>query len=223
MHTNPLFADILVSQGADVNSFSGTFSPLHVAAVFSGEEMIHFLCNSGADTSIHTKFPSTPNANPLLLAQHRKNGEANKGLYGYFKAIEAVQEALAYDRKKIVLSKLGISYLPSSLFNCRSITQLDLSRNRLESLPRALYTLRQLKFIDIRSNPLHLVPQTIRSSQNGLNIVQYLTSIEYPSSTQVWNLLKVMVIGGKNAGKKTLLKSLIGENQVLFLVMKNSY
>ena len=209
----------LLSRGMDPNAISTYFSPLHVASLFSGEEAIHILCNFGGDVLALTKFPSSTNTSASQLIRARKEevtqkGESVKGMIGYIKALLAISDMLGTSRKKLILSKLSISYIPRAILNCKYITYLDLSRNRLQILPAALATLRSLKNIDVRSNPLLLVPPQQRNSANGLSIVQYLSGVESQTSVGRWTVAKCVILGLKKSGKTTILRTLLGENQV---------
>ncbi len=55
--------------------------------------------------------------------------------------------------RKISLSGLGLTFLPSEIGDCVNATRADLSDNHLKELPHAFFKLKKLKHLDLGGNP----------------------------------------------------------------------
>ncbi|WP_417917053.1 COR domain-containing protein [Candidatus Electronema sp. JC] len=105
-------------------------------------------------------------------------------------ALRLIKEAAETGAMSLNLAALGLTKLPSELFQLTNLTSLHLYRNQLSSLPSELFQLTNLNWLDLEGNCLTLLPPEIVQLKNLTELYlsgNQLTSLP-PEIVQLTNL-----------------------------------
>ncbi|NXG12695.1 LRC18 protein, partial [Sakesphorus luctuosus] len=69
-------------------------------------------------------------------------------------------------RRRLDLSKMGITTFPKCILELADVEELDLSRNMLKKIPDTIEKFQNLLWLDLHSNQLDELPKTIGTLQN---------------------------------------------------------
>jgi len=87
-------------------------------------------------------------------------------VFGQFKRPQDIYPNVGIQNKKIVelsLNNMGLSKIPSSIRNLKSLTGLHISENCLTEIPKWVYKLTALQFLDLSYNRLMSLPRGIQN------------------------------------------------------------
>ncbi|XP_010219138.1 PREDICTED: leucine-rich repeat-containing protein 18 [Tinamus guttatus] len=69
-------------------------------------------------------------------------------------------------RRRLDLSKMGITTFPKCILKLDDVDELDLSRNMLKKIPDSIQKFQKLRWLDLHSNQLEELPEGIGMLQN---------------------------------------------------------
>ncbi|NXG26605.1 LRC18 protein, partial [Grallaria varia] len=69
-------------------------------------------------------------------------------------------------RRRLDLSKMGITTFPKCILELADVEELDLSRNMLKKIPDTIEKFQNLRWLDLHSNQLNELPEAIGTLQN---------------------------------------------------------
>ncbi|XP_034271559.1 leucine-rich repeat-containing protein 18-like [Pantherophis guttatus] len=69
-------------------------------------------------------------------------------------------------KRRLDLSKMGITTFPRCILKLEDIDELDLSRNMIKKIPEAIDKFQNLRWLDLHSNQIDKLPETIGNLQN---------------------------------------------------------
>ncbi|XP_006031401.1 leucine-rich repeat-containing protein 18 [Alligator sinensis] len=69
-------------------------------------------------------------------------------------------------RRRLDLSKMGITTFPKCILKLADVDELDLSRNMLKKIPDSIEKFQNLRWLDLHSNQIEKLPETIGMLQN---------------------------------------------------------
>ncbi|NWX45304.1 LRC18 protein, partial [Steatornis caripensis] len=101
-------------------------------------------------------------------------------------------------KRRLDLSKLGITTFPNCILKLADVDELDLSRNMLRSIPSSIQNFKKLRWLDLHSNQLEELPKTIGRLQNlfYLNVCNNkLTAKNLPEELNLLKNLHILNLG----------------------------
>ncbi|NWU74665.1 LRC18 protein, partial [Onychorhynchus coronatus] len=101
-------------------------------------------------------------------------------------------------RRRLDLSKMGITTFPKCILELADVEELDLSRNMLKKIPNTIEKFQNLLWLDLHSNQLDELPKEIGTLQNltFLNICNNkLTTESLPQELNLLKNLKTLNLG----------------------------
>ncbi|NXK31412.1 LRC18 protein, partial [Piprites chloris] len=101
-------------------------------------------------------------------------------------------------RRRLDLSKMGITTFPKCILELADVEELDLSRNMLKKIPNTIEKFQNLLWLDLHSNQLDELPKAIGTLQNltFLNICNNkLTTESLPDELNLLKNLKTLNLG----------------------------
>lgn len=101
-------------------------------------------------------------------------------------------------KKRLDLSKMGITTFPRCILKLEDIDELDLSRNMLKKIPDSIEKFQNLRWLDLHSNQIERIPETIGNLQNliFLNLCNNkLTTRSLPVELNQLKLLRNLNLG----------------------------
>ncbi|XP_039174908.1 leucine-rich repeat-containing protein 18-like [Crotalus tigris] len=69
-------------------------------------------------------------------------------------------------KRRLDLSKMGITTFPRCILKLEDIDELDLSRNMIKKIPESIDKFQNLRWLDLHSNQIDKLPETIGNLQN---------------------------------------------------------
>ncbi|XP_074856009.1 leucine-rich repeat-containing protein 18 [Carettochelys insculpta] len=101
-------------------------------------------------------------------------------------------------RRRLDLSKMGITTFPKCILKLADVDELDLSRNMIKKIPDFIEKFQNLRWLDLHSNQIEKLPETIGMLQNlfYLNICNNkLTSKSLPVELSQLKNLRTLNLG----------------------------
>ncbi|XP_013814292.1 leucine-rich repeat-containing protein 18 [Apteryx mantelli] len=101
-------------------------------------------------------------------------------------------------RRRLDLSKMGITTFPKCILKLADVDELDLSRNMLKKIPDSIQKFQKLRWLDLHSNQLEELPEAIGMLQNlvYLNISNNkLTTKNLPVELNLLKNLRTLNLG----------------------------
>ncbi|NXE96440.1 LRC18 protein, partial [Menura novaehollandiae] len=101
-------------------------------------------------------------------------------------------------RRRLDLSKMGITTFPKCILELADVEELDLSRNMLKKIPNIIEKFQNLLWLDLHSNQLDELPTTIGTLQNltFLNVCNNkLTTKSLPEELKLLKNLRTLNLG----------------------------
>ncbi|NWI87958.1 LRC18 protein, partial [Pitta sordida] len=101
-------------------------------------------------------------------------------------------------RRRLDLSKMGITTFPKCILELADVEELDLSRNMLRKIPNTIEKFQNLLWLDLHSNQLDELPKEIGTLQNltFLNICNNkLTTESLPEELNLLKNLRTLNLG----------------------------
>uniref|UniRef100_A0A8C8RK47 Leucine-rich repeat-containing protein 18 n=1 Tax=Pelusios castaneus TaxID=367368 RepID=A0A8C8RK47_9SAUR len=101
-------------------------------------------------------------------------------------------------RRRLDLSKMGITTFPKCILKLADVDELDLSRNMIKKIPDSIEKFQNLRWLDLHSNQIEKLPETIGTLQNlfYLNICNNkLTSKNLPVELNQLKNLRTLNLG----------------------------
>ncbi|XP_073485069.1 leucine-rich repeat-containing protein 18-like [Aquarana catesbeiana] len=95
-----------------------------------------------------------------------KRKRARKGKSITLKAAKKAIQITIDGKKRLVLSKRGISVFPKCLLKLLDVAELDLSRNFIKNVPNWIQKFQDLRLLDLHSNQIEKLPQSIGQLHN---------------------------------------------------------
>uniref|UniRef100_A0A672FHT9 Leucine rich repeat containing 18a n=1 Tax=Salarias fasciatus TaxID=181472 RepID=A0A672FHT9_SALFA len=91
-------------------------------------------------------------------------GKGGKGAKGTKVTLKIAKKAVRMTPDgccRLTLSNMGIAIFPKCLLKLTNLTELDLSRNRIQKLPDSIGDLESLRWLDLHSNKLESLPESL--------------------------------------------------------------
>ncbi|NXY22793.1 LRC18 protein, partial [Atrichornis clamosus] len=101
-------------------------------------------------------------------------------------------------RRRLDLSKMGITSFPKCILELADVEELDLSRNMLKKIPNTIEKFQNLLWLDLHSNQIDELPKTIGTLQNltFLNVCNNkLTTKSLPEELNLLKSLRTLNLG----------------------------
>ncbi|XP_014813575.1 PREDICTED: leucine-rich repeat-containing protein 18 [Calidris pugnax] len=101
-------------------------------------------------------------------------------------------------RRRLDLSKMGITTFPKCILKLADVDELDLSRNMLKKIPGSIEKFQKLRWLDLHSNQLEELPEAIGKLENlfYLNVCNNkLTSSNLPEGLNLLKNLHILNLG----------------------------
>ncbi|NWV11830.1 LRC18 protein, partial [Ptilonorhynchus violaceus] len=101
-------------------------------------------------------------------------------------------------RRRLDLSKMGITTFPKCILELADVEELDLSRNMLKKIPNTIEKFQNLMWLDLHSNQLDELPSAIGTLQNltYLNLCNNkLTTKSLPEELTLLRNLRTLNLG----------------------------
>ncbi|NXU88851.1 LRC18 protein, partial [Xiphorhynchus elegans] len=101
-------------------------------------------------------------------------------------------------RRRLDLSKMGITTFPKCILDLADVEELDLSRNMLRKIPNTIEKFQNLLWLDLHSNQLDELPKAIGTLQNltFLNVCNNkLTTKSLPEELTLLKNLRTLNLG----------------------------
>ncbi|XP_030059031.1 leucine-rich repeat-containing protein 18 [Microcaecilia unicolor] len=71
-------------------------------------------------------------------------------------------------KRRLDLSKMGITTFPKCILKMADVDELDLSRNMIRKIPESIKKFQNLRWLDLHSNQIDKIPESIGQLQNLL-------------------------------------------------------
>lgn len=121
--------------------------------------------------------------------------------------------------RKLILDRNQLQCLPESIATLNDLDTLDLTKNRLRELPTCLYQMQSLSALHVyrqlhkhglwlHQNPLIVPPPQVWQTDDIRAIYDYLRRYEIRQTADLQRL-KVIVLGARQCGKTSLVKSIV--------------
>ena len=200
---------VLFRHGLEVFMFTQSaegFFPISYAFKLRNYDIVEELIKKGNKFVILTQahFDSHFNMTP------RKPQLAN--LLSHPKEVFDISKEVLSTLSEIDLSNCELSVVPPGIEALVLLKKLDISKNKIQEIPTFLAEFKVLKEAKFSGNPLSRVPDSIKKNINKFDqLKQYLQDLK--GKKDVWNSVKLVVLGKEGVGKTHLLKSLRNEKK----------
>lgn len=127
-----------------------------------------------------------------------KGGKAAKGTKVTLKIAKKAMRLTPDGCCRLILSNMSVTIFPKCLQKLANLTELDLSRNRIQKLPDSIGNLESLRWLDLHSNKLESVPESLGNLVllTHLNLSNNrITSAGLPSTLSSLTSLKSLNLG----------------------------
>ncbi|KAL0615810.1 Leucine-rich repeat-containing protein 18 [Plecturocebus cupreus] len=95
-----------------------------------------------------------------------KGGKGPKGKKITLKMAQNCIKITFDGRKRLDLSKMGITTFPKSILRLNDVDELDLSRNLIRKIPDSIFKFQNLQWLDLHSNYIERLPESIGQMTN---------------------------------------------------------
>ena len=130
-----------------------------------------------------------------------------------FNNIQQLPDDFAPSLVEFYIENNQLTSLPISIGNMKDLKILAISNNNLNYLPLEITKLK-LNELDYTGNPFSSIPRTILTG--GINsIYSYLKELE--NGSEVFSVVRLIVVGQKGSGKANLISSLTNKENILNL------
>ena len=134
--------------------------------------------------------------------------------------------------KTLILDKNQLQSLPDSIADLDELETLDLTNNRLRQLPTCMYRMKKIVSAHtfcklhryglwLHKNPLVVPPPQVWQTEDVKMIYDYLRKYEI-RQTKNLQRLKIVVLGAKQSGKTSLVRSMVNHYSSLTTAMVDS-
>ncbi|XP_006147786.1 leucine-rich repeat-containing protein 18 [Tupaia chinensis] len=90
-----------------------------------------------------------------------KGGKGPKGKKITFKVAKNCIKVTFDGKKRLDLSKMGITTFPKCILRLNDVDELDLSRNLIKKIPESISKFQNLRWLDLHSNYIDKLPESI--------------------------------------------------------------
>nr|XP_033797068.1 leucine-rich repeat-containing protein 18 [Geotrypetes seraphini] len=102
------------------------------------------------------------------MGKRAKGKKAPKGKKITLKTAKNSLKITIDGKRRLDLSKLGITTFPKCILRMADIDEIDLSRNMIKKIPDSIQKFHNLRWLDLHSNLIEKIPETIGQLQNLL-------------------------------------------------------
>jgi internalin A len=121
-------------------------------------------------------------------------------------ALERINEVRQNQRKELNLVGLGLSKLPSELFQLQNLRILNLRNNNIISLPEGIKQLNSLRFLNLAGNPISIPEEILNKTFDPAAILSYYFTYGFKKPI---NQAKILIVGQGSVGKTSLVHRVV--------------